>query len=205
MDFSLPQLAVADLFDPTAGVEAFLLVLFAEMGDRSQIACMVLGARYRPLPVLLGAVAAFFLLDGLAGLLGGALGALLPQRPLTGIAALLFFFFAFQAAREAPEEAEEETPRAARSVFLLAFTTLVLAELGDKTWLAVAARSAVGHPIAVWLGATLGLSFTSALGVFAGRWILARLAPTTLRRLTVGTFLVMGLMSGLRALWPPAT
>ncbi len=40
-------------------VGAFLLVFLAEFGDKSQLVCMTLAARYRAFPVLLGAVAAF--------------------------------------------------------------------------------------------------------------------------------------------------
>jgi hypothetical protein len=83
----------------TALTESMVMVMIAEMGDRSQIACMVLGSRTRPWPVLLGAIAAFIVLDGLAMLLGGGLGALLPPRLLAGLAAALFLGFGVQAWR----------------------------------------------------------------------------------------------------------
>lgn len=181
--------------------ESMLMVMVAEMGDRSQIACMVLGSRTRPWPVLAGAIAAFFVLDGLAMALGGGLGVVVPARVLAGLAAALFLGFAVQAWRSR-DDAEDEDEAIAdpkktttRAIFMLAFTTLVVAELGDKTWLAVGARSAVGDPIAVWIGATIGLSITSAIGVLAGQTVLSRLPPRALRTSTALIFLGMGLLA----------
>lgn len=185
--------------------ESLVMVMLAELGDRSQLACMVLGSRTRPGPVLVGAVVAFFLLDGLAVLLGGALGAFLPGWLLAGVAAALFFTFAAQAWRarnDGPEQADALSDPAKltfRAIFWVAFTTLVVAELGDKTWLAVGARSAVGDPLAVWLGATLGLSITSAIGVLAGSLVLSRLPPRALRLTTAVIFAMMGAAALLRA------
>jgi putative Ca2+/H+ antiporter (TMEM165/GDT1 family) len=185
--------------------ESMVMVMIAEMGDRSQIACMVLGSRTRPWPVLLGAIAAFIVLDGLAMLLGGGLGALLPPRLLAGLAAALFLGFGVQAwrSRDAAEEEDaaikDPHKTTARAIFALAFATLVVAEFGDKTWIAVGARSAVGDPIAVWIGATLGLSITSAIGVLAGKAVLSRLPPRTLRTATALIFSAMGLLALARA------
>lgn len=189
----------------TAFSETLVMVMIAEMGDRSQLACMVLGSRTRPAPVLVGAVLAFLLLDGLAVVLGGALGAFLPPWLLAGVAAALFFTFAVQAWRardEGPERADalkDPSRLTFSAIFWVAFTTLMVAELGDKTWLAVGARSAVGEPISVWLGATLGLSITSAVGVLAGSLVLSRLPPRALRLTTAFIFALMGAAALLRA------
>ncbi|MFM2246292.1 MAG: hypothetical protein RL071_2366 [Pseudomonadota bacterium] len=200
-----PHSGEEDRLSFAALTESMVMVMIAEMGDRSQIACMVLGSRTRPWPVLLGAIAAFIVLDGLAMLLGGGLGALLPAQLLAGLAAALFLGFGVQAwrSRDAAEEEDaaikDPQKTTARAIFALAFATLVVAEFGDKTWIAVGARSAVGDPIAVWIGATLGLSITSAIGVLAGKAVLSRLPPRTLRTATALIFLAMGLLALARA------
>ena len=58
------------------------------------------------------------------------------------------------------------------SILITSFTTIFLAELGDKTQLATLMLSAqTGSPIVVFTGAALALIFTSLLGVLIGQWI----------------------------------
>tara|TARA_Y100001968_G_scaffold329126_1_gene377752 strand:- start:1410 stop:1769 length:360 start_codon:yes stop_codon:yes gene_type:complete len=58
------------------------------------------------------------------------------------------------------------------SVLISSFSTIFLAELGDKTQIATLMLSAQsGRPIIIFLGASLALIATSLLGVLIGRWI----------------------------------
>ena len=58
------------------------------------------------------------------------------------------------------------------SILITSFSTIFLAELGDKTQLATLILSAQsGRPIIIFIGAALALIFTSLLGVLIGRWI----------------------------------
>ena len=43
---------------------SYLLIAAAEIGDKSQLVCMTLASRHRPLPVILGAGLAFSLMIG---------------------------------------------------------------------------------------------------------------------------------------------
>ena len=45
---------------------SFLLIALAEFGDKSQLVCMTLAARHRGMPIILGATAAFAILNLLA-------------------------------------------------------------------------------------------------------------------------------------------
>ena len=65
---------------------------------------------------------------------------------------------------------EESTPFF--SILITTFSTIFLAELGDKTQLATLILSAQsGRPIIIFIGAALALISTSLLGVLIGRWI----------------------------------
>ena len=56
--------------------------------------------------------------------------------------------------------------------FSTIFSTIFLAELGDKTQLATLMLSAqTGRPLIIFIGAALALISTSLLGVLIGRWI----------------------------------
>ena len=58
------------------------------------------------------------------------------------------------------------------SILITTFSTIFLAELGDKTQLATLMLSAQsGRPLIIFIGASLALISTSLLGVLIGRWI----------------------------------
>ena len=58
------------------------------------------------------------------------------------------------------------------SILITSFSTIFLAELGDKTQLATLILSAQsGRPLIIFIGAALALVSTSLLGVLIGRWI----------------------------------
>ena len=58
------------------------------------------------------------------------------------------------------------------SVLITSFSTIFLAELGDKTQIATLMLSAqTGRPILIFFAAGIALIFTSLLGVIIGRWI----------------------------------
>ncbi len=58
------------------------------------------------------------------------------------------------------------------SILITSFSTIFLAELGDKTQLATLILSAQsGRPFVIFLGAGLALISTSLLGVLIGQWI----------------------------------
>jgi len=80
----------------------------------------------------------------------------------------------------APEAEVDQSTYA--SVFLATFSTVFLAELGDKTQLAALLLSAEsGRPVIVFFGASLALICSSLVGVLLGRW-LARFIPAQLLR-----------------------
>jgi putative Ca2+/H+ antiporter (TMEM165/GDT1 family) len=79
-------------------------------------------------------------------------------------------------------------------LFASAFTTIFLAELGDKTQLAtLAMASGKTGKLAVFLGAALALVATTALAVAAGE-VIGRFVPQIYLRRAAGLlFLVLGL------------
>jgi hypothetical protein len=58
---------------------SFALIAAAEIGDKSQLVCMTLASRHRPMPVMLGALAAFAVLNTLAVVFGVAIATWLPE------------------------------------------------------------------------------------------------------------------------------
>lgn len=171
---------------------SFLLIGLAEFGDKSQLVCMTLAARHRGLPVALGAVSAFALLNLLAVLFGAAVAAWLPEWLVTATVAVLFAIFGISALRysdDDDDESIEEKP--SHGVFITTFTLIFLAEFGDKTQIAVAGLGSTNTASAIWLGATLALACTSLLGIFAGQRLLNRLPLRWIHRISGVFFLVL--------------
>ena len=181
-----------------AGI-TFLLIALAEFGDNSQLVCMTLAARHRGLPVVLCAVAAFAILNLLAVLFGATVAAWLPEWVITLVVAVLFATFGLSALRyQAESEDENVVEKPDHSIFATTFLMIFLAEFGDKTQIAVAGMGSTADAAAVWLGATLALTFTSVLAVIAGRNFLHRLPLPWIHRISGVFFLLLAALAGAR-------
>lgn len=179
----------------------FLLIALAEIGDKSQLVCMTLAARHRGLPVVLGAVAAFAILNLLAVLFGAAVAAWLPEWVVTLAVAVLFAWFGISALRFEEEDDDEEiAEKPGHGIFATTFLMIFLAEFGDKTQIAVAGLGSTADATATWVGATLALTTTSILGVFAGRRLLNRLPLHWIHRISGVFFLLLATLATLRLL-----
>ena len=186
-DASLPSLAWI-----TAVTTPFGLVFLAELGDKSQLVCMTLAARHRHWPVLAGAMVAFAILNTLAVVFGAGLSHWVPERVLAAVVALLFAIFGILSLRAKEDEGEEDvTERSGHGIFVTAFLMIFLAEMGDKTQIAVAGMASTLPVIPVWIGATIALFATSALGVVAGRKLLRRIPIHRLHQISGVFFLIL--------------
>ena len=153
---------------------AFVVVFPAELPDKTALASLVLGSRYRPLFAFAGVAAAFTLHVMLAVAAGSLLG-LLPSRPLEVVAAALFAAGAVLVLRqrrgqtEAPtEDADQQRGfwRSSGTSFLI----ILVAEFGDLTQVVTATLAARYHdPVSVGTGALLALWAVAALGIVSGR------------------------------------
>ena len=75
------------------------------------------------------------------------------------------------------------------NILITSFSTIFLAELGDKTQLATLMLSAQsGRPLIIFMGAALALISTSLLGVLIGQWIASNLPR---QRFTVVSGIIM--------------
>lgn len=182
------------------GLTSFTLIAAAEIGDKSQLVCMTLAARHRSFPIVFGAIAAFALLNTLAVIFGAAIANWLPDYIVASTVAILFAVFGIHALLSKEEENDEDIKeKSGHGIFFTTFLLITLAEFGDKTQLAVVALSSTSQPFAVWLGATCALTFTSALGVIAGRTIMKKIPLVLLHRISGSIFLILAVAAGYQA------
>ena len=81
------------------------------------------------------------------------------------------------------------------SAFWTAFGTLFLAEMGDKTQLAVITLSAQTHsPLSVFLGAALALALVSLIGVVVGSALGKYLPEDLIRKVAASAFIIVGVL-----------
>lgn len=190
------------LWLPSAGT-AFVVIFLAELGDKTQIVCMTLAARHRPWPVFVGAFLAFILLNVLAVLFGSTLSAWLPHNVLILTVAVLFALFGVQSLRSSGEDSEEAEleEKSGHSIVIRAFLLIFVAELGDKTQVAVAGLASTAPPIPVWIGSTLALGASSALGVAVGRALLQKIPMKVMGRVSGIFFLALAALALTRLQW----
>lgn len=183
--------------NPAAAAAAFLIILPAELPDKTVLACLVMGSRYRPAFVFAGAAAAFTVHVALAVTAGGLL-ALLPHRPVQAAAGVLFLIGAVLLWRQHKHDDEDLADHGRRKTFFpvagMAFAVVFAAEFGDLTQiLTVSLAARYDDPVAVGIGSVLALWAAAGGAIIGGRSLL-KIIPITW--LTRGAALVMLALAG---------
>jgi putative Ca2+/H+ antiporter (TMEM165/GDT1 family) len=187
--------------DLGVGASAFALLFVAEMGDKTQLTAMTLATRYRALPVAIGVCSAFLVLNLLAVLVGQVLFRYVPQQAVLLAAGMLFLVFAWKSWQASDEDEEASGPADARSAVITSFLMIFMAELGDKTQLALIALAASSGAVwSVFAGATLALWAVSLIGIFVGATLLKNVPKALMHRAAALLFAGFGLL----ALWRAA-
>lgn len=150
-----------------AFIVATILITLAELGDKTQLLALVLATRYKAWQVLVGIFGATLLIHFFSTLVGGAVGAFVPQVVLSWIAGVLFVGFGIWTLRGDSVD-EDEAPKPSRfGPIMTVAIAFFIAELGDKTQI-------MTMTIAADPGAAL-----RSFGSFAAGWVPAGLTPPT--------------------------
>jgi len=180
----------------TIASSSYFLIFAAEIGDKSQLVCVALAAKYRASPVIFGASLAFILLNSLAVMFGLAIANWIPEVIISSIVAVLFAGFGIHALRaEESSDDENVVVSSGRRILMTTFLLITVAEFGDKTQLTVVALSSTSMPLAVWIGSTLALVTTSGLGVWAGRTVLQKMPISLLHRISGLIFILFAVLA----------
>lgn len=175
-------------------LNSFVLVLFGEMGDKTQLLALLLAAKFRrPWTLLAGILLATLTNHALAAWGGWWLASAVPSEVLRYGLAALFFIFGLWVLIPDKESAPKDS--AALGVFMTAFVAFFMAEMGDKTQLATIALGArYANPLAVTLGTTAGMMAANVPAVFLGDRLLRRIPMTWVRRIASALFILSALM-----------
>ncbi|HEX9064280.1 MAG TPA: TMEM165/GDT1 family protein [Streptosporangiaceae bacterium] len=183
----------------------FALIFPAELPDKTALASLMLGSRFRPLYVFAG-VAAAFAVHVVLALVAGSLLGLLPHRALAVIVAVLFGVGAVLLIRgrgedEEVEEMAQDTPPTFWRVALTSFLLIVVAEFGDLTQIVLVNLAARFHdPVAVGTGGLLALWAVAALAIAGGRGLLKIIPVRTITLIGAGVMAVLAVISLITAI-----
>ncbi|MDQ1699017.1 MAG: Ca2+/H+ antiporter, family [Frankiaceae bacterium] len=189
----------------------FATIFPAELPDKTFVAVLVLSTRFAPLPVWVGAAAAF-VVQSLVAVTAGGLVSLLPKQPVRAVTAVLFLAGAIvllrlqdeppeQEAREVEEEVRDVPRRPSfRRASLTTFGVLFAAEWGDLSQVLTAAFAAkYRDPVSVGVGATAALWLVAGLGVIGGRSLLKVIPVVWIRRVAAVLFFAFAVITAVDA------
>ncbi|WP_217623561.1 TMEM165/GDT1 family protein [Streptomyces sp. TRM64462] len=154
----------------------FGVVFLAELPDKTALAGLMLGTRYRASHVFAGVAAAFAVHVALAVAAGSVL-TLLPHRLVQAFVGVLFLAGAAMLLLKKSDEDDEELKAPAGQSFWkvsgAGFMLILVAEFGDLTQIMTANLAArYDDPLSVGLGAVLALWAVAGLGILGGRTLL---------------------------------
>ena len=173
---------------------AFLLVVLAEMGDKTQFVAMTFATKYNPYKVLfaifLGTVANFAIVI----VIGQLLTEVVPMDAISLVASIAFIAFGVWTVRE--EKAEEGSVKLSRfGVVATVGIAFFVAEFGDKTQLATLSLAAqYNSPVSVLVGATLAMIVADGIGIIIGVVFCRRIPRHKLKWLSAVIFVLFGLI-----------
>ncbi|MFF4757273.1 TMEM165/GDT1 family protein [Streptomyces sp. NPDC001292] len=178
----------------------FGVVFLAELPDKTALAGLVLGTRYRASYVFAG-VAAAFLLHVVLAVAAGSVLTLLPQRIVHALTGVLFLGGAAMLLLKKGDGEEEIRRPEDQSFWKVAgtgFMLILVAEFGDLTQIMTANLAArYDDPLSVGLGAVLALWAVAGLGIVGGKALMRRVPLALITK--IAALLMAGL--GVWSLW----
>ncbi len=173
----------------------FGVVFLAELPDKTALAGLMLGTRYRASYVFAGVAAAFAVHVALAIAAGSVLN-LLPQRVVQGVVGVLFLAGALVLLFRKDDEDEENIKAPADQSFWkvsgAGFMLILVAEFGDLTQIMTANLAArYDSPVSVGVGAVLALWAVAGLGIVGGRTLMRYVPLRLITKVAAGLMLAL--------------
>lgn len=190
----------------TVAAVVFGVVFLAELPDKTALAGLMLGTRYRASYVFAG-VAAAFLVHVVLAVAAGSVLTLLPHRLVQGLVGVLFLIGAAVLLLKKDDDEEEQARKPADQSFWKVagsgFMLILVAEFGDLTQIMTANLAArYDDPLSVGLGAVLALWAVAALGILGGRTLMRYIPLRTVTRVAALLMLALAAFSLYEAIAP---
>lgn len=173
-------------------VSSFLIVLLAEIADKTMLLTLGLSAKLRKIQLIFGIFLASLVVMLIPVALGDWLNKIVPKSNLILASALIFILIGILTL-VGREEDEEKEKTFKLPDFLKAFLIFFLAETGDKTQIATFSLSMTyENPALVWVGASFGMFLPNLIIVLVGYQLVKRIPLKYAKYLTGGIFIAIG-------------
>jgi Ca2+/H+ antiporter, TMEM165/GDT1 family len=186
------------LISITVTALVFGVIFLAELPDKTALAGLVLGARYRASYVFAG-VAAAFLLHVVLAVAAGSVLTLLPRQIVQALTGVLFLGGAAVLLLKKGEDDEEVRKPENQTFWKVAstgFMLILVAEFGDLTQIMTANLAArYDDPLSVGLGAVLGLWAVAGLGIVGGKALMKRVPLALITKIAALLMTALGVWS----------
>jgi len=172
------------------------IVALAEMGDKTQLLTLLLTTQFRkPVPIILGMLAATLINHAFAGAVGSWVATLLGPDVLRWVLGISFLGMAVWTL--IPDKLDDDQSTGKQfGVFMTTVVAFFLAEMGDKTQIATVALAAQYHSL-FWVvaGTTMGMMLANVPVVLFGDWLTKRIPVRKIHLTCAIIFAVMGLLA----------
>ncbi len=178
---------------------AFIMVVLAEMGDKTQLLAMAFATKYPWKKVMLGILFATIINHFIAIVAGIYLNTLIPKYTIEIIASLAFIIFGFWILKD--DKLNDEDSKNRHSIFWTVAIAFFLAEMGDKTQLATVALSAqIGTDLfSILVGTTLGMMLADGIGIMLGAALHKYVPDKIIKKFASVIFILFGILGLLNA------
>ncbi len=175
--------------------KALVLVVLAEMGDKTQLLAMAMASKYKVKQVMIGVLIATVCNHAIAVAIGAYAGALIPMDTVKILAAILFLIFGLWTLRGDKLD-DEENKKSKFGPIATVGIAFFIAEFGDKTQLMTITISAQSSmPVFILAGTTVGMMIADGIGIVGGAWMCKHIPEKYIKWITGGVFMFFGALT----------
>jgi len=142
------------------------------------------------LQLLIGAILAFAIVDGVAIIAGSWITTIIPINYLKIISAIVFIIIGILMLLSKDDGVKETTQK---NPFIATFLIIMLTEWGDKTQIAAAIFATQYDAIFVFIGTMTALFILSLIAIFFGKIISERIDKEFVNKIAGIIFIILGI------------
>ncbi len=142
------------------------------------------------LQLLVGAILAFAIVDGVAIIAGTWITTIIPIDYLKIISAIVFIIIGI-VMLISKDDGKKETKQ--KNPFIAAFLIIILTEWGDKTQIAAAIFATQYEAIFVFIGTMTALLILSLIAIFFGKIISTKMNKKIINKIAGILFIILGI------------
>ncbi len=175
------------------GLEAFVLVFVAEVGDKTQLMLMTLAAKYTVMQMLLGIFLGVTVNHGAAVAIGCCLSNVIQGKLLQLFAGFIFVVFGIITILYDEEDGKKTNYKF--GPIITTAMTFLLGEMGDKTQLtAMTLAMEAQYPYMVLAGSVAGMMVIGMIGIIIGTALTKHIPSNIIKTVSGLVFIIFGLM-----------